>query len=72
MCTPVPRGDARESDYFTVDENGLIVDVSVHPVSPMGCESMEVYIMSKDLLISLVEHCIAHNIPSFSQACSST
>ena len=33
----------------------------------MGCESMEVYIMSKDLLISLVEYCIAHNIPSFSQ-----
>ena len=33
----------------------------------MGCESLEVYVMSKDLLMSLVEHCIAHNIPSFSQ-----
>ena len=67
VCTPVPRGDPRESDYFTVDENSVITDVSVHPISPLGCESMEVYIMSKDLLISLVEHCIAHNIPSFSQ-----
>ena len=67
VCTPVPRGDPRESDYFTVDENSVITDVSVHPINPMGCESMEVYIMSKDLLISLVEHCIAHNIPSFSQ-----
>ena len=67
VCTPVPRGDARSSDYFTVREDGVIADVSVHPVSPMGCESMEVYIMSKDLLMSLVEHCIAHNIPSFSQ-----
>ncbi|UQT48734.1 hypothetical protein M5E87_00885 [Flavonifractor plautii] len=31
-----------------------------------GCESLEVYILSKQLLLSLVDHCAAHNIPSFS------
>lgn len=67
VCTPSPRGESQECDYFTVDENNVITDVSVNPISPMGCESMEIYIMSKDLLMSLVEYCIAHNIPSFSQ-----
>lgn len=67
VCTPYPKGEARESNYFTVDENNVITDVSVHPVNAMGCESMEIYIMSKTLLLSLVEHCSAHNIPSFSQ-----
>jgi glucose-1-phosphate adenylyltransferase len=67
VCTPVPRGDPRNSDYFTVDADGWVTDVAVQPVYPAGLESMEVYIMSKALLISLVEHCTAHNIPSFSQ-----
>ena len=67
VCTPVPRGDPRNSDYFTVDADGWVTDVAVQPVYPAGLESMEVYIMSKALLMSLVEHCTAHNIPSFSQ-----
>ena len=66
VCTPVPRGDPRNSDYFTVDADGWVTDVAVQPVYPAGLESMEVYIRSKALLISLVEHCTAHNIPSFS------
>ena len=67
VCTPAPRGEPQECDYFTVGEDGVITDISVHPVNAMGCESMEVYVMSKTLLLSLVEHCMAHNIPSFSQ-----
>lgn len=66
VCSPYPKGESKESDYFTVNEEGIITDVSVHPINPMGCEAMEIYIMSKTLLLSLVEHCMAHNIPSFS------
>ena len=40
--------------------------MSVHPSIAQGCESLEVYILSKQLLLSLVDHCAAHNIPSFS------
>mgnify|MGYP000849559425 CR=1 FL=1 len=67
VCTPVPRGAPRDSDYYTVDADGRVTDVAIRPVYPAGLESMEVYIMSKALLMSLVEHCTAHNIPSFSQ-----
>ena len=38
----------------------------MHPPIAQGCESLEVYILSKQLLLSLVDHCAAHNIPSFS------
>ena len=67
VCTPVPRGDPRDSVYFTVDDDNVITDIYAHPVNPVGCESMEVYVMSKSLLMSLVEHSIAHNVSSFSE-----
>ena len=58
-------------DYVVLAGGGLaaggrITDVLVHPPIAQGCESLEVYILSKQLLLSLVDHCAAHNIPSFS------
>ena len=67
VCTRNPKGDPRSSDYFTIGDDGRITDVSVHPYAPVGCESLEVYILSKSLLLSLVDQCAAHNSPSFSQ-----
>ena len=66
VCTRRSYGAPKDCDYFTIGANGQITDVSVHPASPQGCESLEVYILSKNLLLSLVDHCAAHNIPSFS------
>ena len=66
VCTTRPMGDPKESDYFSIGSGGRITDVSVHPSIAQGCESLEVYILSKALLLSLVDHCAAHNIPSFS------
>ena len=66
-CTTVPKGDPKNCDYFTLDESGKVTDVSVHPLIAQSVESLEVYILSKELLLSLVDHCAAHNIPSFSQ-----
>lgn len=66
VCTRRPRGEPRASVYFTLGSNGLVTDVCVGPVAPMGCESLEVYVLSRELLLSLVEHCAAHGVSSFS------
>lgn len=70
VCTSRPMGSPKDCDYFTIGAGGRITDVLVHPPIAQGCESLEVYILSKQLLLSLVDHCAAHNIPSFSTACS--
>lgn len=67
VCTTRPTGDPEECDYLTTGPDGFVCDVSVHPFIPQGYESLETYIVSKDLLLSLVDHCAAHNISSFSQ-----
>ena len=54
VCTSTPKGDPNNSDYFTVGSDGFVSDVSVHPFAAEGCESLEVYILSKNLLLSLV------------------
>lgn len=62
VCTHKPMGDPRGCVYFSIGDNGLVSDVSVRPKSAMGCESLDMFILSKTMLISLVDHCAAHNI----------
>ena len=50
-------GSPKDCDYFTIGAGGRITDVLVHPPIAQGCESLEVYILSKQLLLSLVDHC---------------
>ena len=33
----------------------------------MGCECLDIFILSKSLLLSLVDHCVSHNIFSMSE-----
>lgn len=66
VCTRRPKSDPRGCTYFSIGAKGLVADVSVHPAIPAGCESLEVYILSRELLLSLVNHCAAHGISSFS------
>ena len=66
-CTTVPKGDPKNCDYFTLDESGKVTDVSVHPLIAQSVESLEVYILSKELLLNLVDYCATHDISSFSQ-----
>lgn len=68
VCTPNYQSISKRTDYFTVDEKGWVTDVAVSPEKPQGMESLELYILSKTLLLSLVDHCAAHNLPSFSQS----
>ena len=67
VCTANPTGDPASCTYFTVGANGTVTDVSVHPNAPMGCETLECYIMSKQLLLYLVDYASAHRIHSFSE-----
>ncbi len=67
VCTATPTGDPASCTYFTVGAGGTVTDVSVHPSTPMGCETLECYIMSKQLLLRLVDYASAHRIHSFSE-----
>ncbi len=67
VCTSKNVGEPRNCTYVSANPEGRVTDVFVHPVSPMGSESTETYILSKALLLSLVDHCSTHNIHSFSE-----
>ena len=49
----VYKRQPKDCDYFTIGAGGRITDVLVHPPIAQGCESLEVYILSKQLLLSL-------------------
>ena len=67
ICTDQSKSDPRMSTYFTSDAEGRITDVSVGPAVPGGDTSLNAYILSKSLLLSLVDQCAAHDEPSFTQ-----
>ncbi len=67
VCTRQMRGYPRSTVYFTMNQRGLVTDVSACPFVAMGCESLEIYMLSKELLLSLVDYAAAHGISSFSE-----
>ena len=63
VCTPTLKGAPRFSEYVEVDETGRVTDLSVHPVAAdKTLESLEVYILSKKLLMDMVDDCAAPDI----------
>lgn len=67
LCARTPVTRSGRCVYLTTGGDGRVTDVAIHPSVPAGYESLEVYILSKKLLFSLVDHCASHHIPSFSQ-----
>ena len=68
VCTPTMKGAPRFSSYVETDAEGRITDLSVHPAATdKQLESLEVYIISKQLLIDLVDYCASHDQFSFSR-----
>jgi len=68
VCTKNRWGAPDECQYLTTDETGRVTDISVNPSSaPDGLESLDICILSKQLLLSLVEECATHDIYSFSR-----
>ena len=67
ICTHNPKCDPKETIYFKVDEKGFINDVLVHPNEAEGVEALDIYILSKELLLSMVDQCAARQQPSFAK-----
>ena len=68
VCTPNRKGAPRFSEYVEVSSDGRISDLSIHPSNAgESLESLEVYIISKQLLLDMVDYCAAHDIHSFSR-----
>ena len=52
--------------YFRLSNDGRITEVLYPLNDPTGCHrSLEVYILSKQLLLDLVDECISHDLVSF-------
>ena len=65
LCTAEPSGRSKDATYLTLGEDGLVADVALAPKQPSGCESLDVYILSKKLLLELVHDCSAHGVLTF-------
>ena len=62
VCTSI-AGDSSDT-YFKLDENGRIVDTAYDLYAPEGYRCLNLYVLSKDLLIKLVRDCVSHNLYS--------
>ena len=68
VCTPTLKGAPRFSEYVKVNEEGRVTELSVHPVAAdQALERLEIYVISKKLLLDLVNYCSAHDIYQFSR-----
>ncbi|OUQ77925.1 glucose-1-phosphate adenylyltransferase subunit GlgD [Flavonifractor sp. An100] len=68
VCTPTPHGAPRFSEYVEVSAEGRVTDLSIHPTAAdKALESLEIYILSKQLLLDMVDYCAAHDVVSFSR-----
>ncbi len=67
ICAPTSTNDPRLTTYMTTDKDNRVTSISVHPSSPAGKASLETFILSKALLMSLVERCAAQDVYSFSK-----
>lgn len=63
VCTSAP-GESSDT-YFTLDGSGRIVDTVYDVYAPQGYRCLNLFLLSKDLLVKLVEDCAAHNQYSF-------
>lgn len=64
---PDRRADPRMNNYITVDAKDRVIDVNTSPAVGQGEVSLETYIISKPLLLDMVDKCAAHDMPSFTQ-----
>ena len=61
-------GAPRNTVYITQGPDGLVSDLSINPAHAANAlESLETYIISKKLLLDMVDYCAAHNIHNFSR-----
>ena len=54
-----------DGTYFSLDDQGRVSEVFFHLHTPRGYRSLEVYILSKELLLEAVDECASHDRYSF-------
>ena len=68
VCTQNRWGAPGACQYLRTDDSGRVSDIIINPSqAPDGLESLEICIVSKALLLSLVEECATHDVYSFSR-----
>lgn len=69
VCTSNLDADAEDINYFRLNDQGRITETLYSVRNPEGCyRSLEIYILSKQLLLELVDECISHNLFNFRSA----
>ncbi len=67
VCSHTHWGVPQECQYVHTDASGRVCDMSVRPTTePDAPECLDMFIMSKQILLELVEDCAAHDQYSFS------
>lgn len=65
-CVCTASGEYVENaTYFTLDDTGRIMETRCAPRTASGCRSLEIYLLRRDLLLSLVDECAARKEYSF-------
>lgn len=54
-----------DGTYFEIDDDGTVTDTLYNLSQPRGRRSLEVYLLSRELLISMVDDCATHDLYSF-------
>ena len=67
-CVCTPRRVTEEATTYMVDESGAITDVLSRRGTVGGYSALEVYLVSKKLLLQLIAECDGHNEYSFHRA----
>lgn len=63
VCTSV-LGDTSDT-YFKLDDSGRVVDTSYEVATPEGYRCLNIFILSKELLVKLTHYCKAHSLYSW-------
>ena len=68
VCSRKLSGAPRSTVYVSLSNQGRVTDMPINPPSAGDAlESFEFYILSKKLLLDMVEYCSAHNLHNFSR-----
>jgi glucose-1-phosphate adenylyltransferase len=67
VCTHTPIAAPESATYFSIGPDGWVSDVLCGGHKSLDCESLDIYILSKSLLLSLIDYCVSHNLTSFSR-----
>ena len=65
VCSPRYTGDPPATVYFQVGDDQPVTDVIQCPSQPTGVEYLNIFLLSKELLLRLVTDCATHRLYSF-------